>query len=48
MNSVRLRKKPWVKDAILDYADFVRQEVTEEAKAGGAPIAPRPVAVPAT
>ena len=32
MNNVRLRKKPWVKDAILDYGDFVRQDVTEEAK----------------
>lgn len=32
MKNVRLRKKPWVKDAILDYSDFVRQEVTEEAK----------------
>ncbi len=32
MNSVRLRKKPWVKEAILDYGDFVRQNVTEEVK----------------
>lgn len=32
MNGVRLRKKPWVKEAILDYGDFVRQNVTEEAK----------------
>lgn len=32
MNSVRLRKKPWVKDAILEYGDFVRQNVTEDAK----------------
>lgn len=32
MNGVRLRKKPWVKEAILDYGDFVRQNVTEAAK----------------